>query len=66
VVWAMNHYMLNKKQADEFSLAARLSEPRSGRVMEVWSPSPGCTSTRSAPASASVQWEDGLKFSVRK
>ncbi len=32
--------MLNKK-GSEFSLAARVYEPTSGRVMEVWSTEPG-------------------------
>jgi aldose 1-epimerase len=36
-----HHYVLNKKKEGEFSLAARVTEPKSGRVMEVWSNEPG-------------------------
>jgi aldose 1-epimerase len=36
-----HHYVLNKKKEGEFSLAARITEPKSGRVMEVWSTEPG-------------------------
>jgi len=35
-----HHYVLNKK-GDEMSFAARIYEPASGRVMEVWSTEPG-------------------------
>jgi aldose 1-epimerase len=35
-----HNYVLNKK-GDEFSFAARVCEPTSGRVMEVWSTEPG-------------------------
>jgi aldose 1-epimerase len=35
-----HHYVLNKK-GSEMSLAARISEPKSGRVMEIWSTEPG-------------------------
>jgi aldose 1-epimerase len=35
-----HHYVLNKKGV-EMSLAARVHEPESGRVMEVWSTEPG-------------------------
>jgi aldose 1-epimerase len=35
-----HHYVL-KKKADELSFAARVYEPASGRVMEVWSTEPG-------------------------
>jgi len=35
-----HHYVLKKKEG-EFSLAARVTEPKSGRVMEVWSNEPG-------------------------
>jgi aldose 1-epimerase len=35
-----HHYVLDKQGA-ELSLAARISEPKSGRVMEVWSTEPG-------------------------
>lgn len=35
-----HHYALNKKGA-ELSLAARVSDPKSGRIMEVWSTEPG-------------------------
>jgi aldose 1-epimerase len=36
-----NNWVLNKKSAGELSLAARVSEPTSGRTMEVWTTSPG-------------------------
>jgi aldose 1-epimerase len=36
-----HHYALNKKKDGEMSFAARISEPKSGRVMEVWSTEPG-------------------------
>ena len=36
-----HHYVLNKKRDGEFSLAARMFEPKSGRVMEVWTTEPG-------------------------
>ena len=35
-----HHYVLNKK-AGEMGLAARISDPKSGRVMEIWSTEPG-------------------------
>jgi aldose 1-epimerase len=34
-------YVLNKKEAGELSLCARVVEPKSGRVMEVWTTEPG-------------------------
>ncbi len=34
-------YVLNKGRAGEFALAARVADPRSGRVMEVWTTQPG-------------------------
>ena len=34
-------YVLNKKPGEEFSLAARVVEPKSGRVMEVFTTQPG-------------------------
>ena len=36
-----HHYVLDKKSAGELSLAARVTDPKSGRVMEVWSNEPG-------------------------
>jgi len=36
-----HHYVLSKKKAGELSLAARVTDPKSGRVMEVWSNEPG-------------------------
>lgn len=41
----MKHYdhcfVLNKKAGERLSLAARVAEPKSGRVMEVWTTQPG-------------------------
>lgn len=34
-------FVLNKKTPDEMSLAARVSDPASGRTMEVWTTEPG-------------------------
>jgi aldose 1-epimerase len=34
-------YVLNKKPGEELSLAARVTEPKSGRVMEVYTTEPG-------------------------
>jgi aldose 1-epimerase len=36
-----DNWVLNKKSAGELSLAARVSEPTSGRTLEVWTTSPG-------------------------
>jgi aldose 1-epimerase len=36
-----HHYALDKKGGAEMSLAARISEPKSGRMMEVWTTEPG-------------------------
>jgi aldose 1-epimerase len=36
-----HHYVLNRKREGELSFAARIAEPKSGRVMEVWSTEPG-------------------------
>jgi len=36
-----HNFVLNKSRSGELSLAARVSEPESGRVMEVWTTSPG-------------------------
>jgi aldose 1-epimerase len=35
-----HHYVLNKKDG-AFTMTARISEPKSGRVMEIWSTEPG-------------------------
>ena len=34
-------FVLNKKQGNELSLAAKVSDPASGRIMEVWTTEPG-------------------------
>ncbi|HZY78824.1 MAG TPA: aldose epimerase family protein [Cyclobacteriaceae bacterium] len=36
-----HNFILNKKSPDELSLVAKVSEPTSGRMMEVWSTEPG-------------------------
>ena len=36
-----HNFVLNKKDGDELSLAAKVYEPASGRVMEVWTTQPG-------------------------
>ena len=36
-----HNFVLRKKPGDPFSLAARVVEPKSGRVMEVWTTEPG-------------------------
>lgn len=36
-----HHYVLKRKSVDGLELAARIAEPASGRVMEVWTTEPG-------------------------
>jgi aldose 1-epimerase len=36
-----NHYVLSMKQPSELAFNARIMDPKSGRVMEVWSTEPG-------------------------
>ena len=36
-----NHYVISMKQPAELALNARIMDPKSGRVMEVWSTEPG-------------------------
>lgn len=36
-----HNWVLNKKPFSQFSMAARVEEPRNGRVMEVWTNEPG-------------------------
>lgn len=36
-----NHYVLSMKQPTELAFNARIADPKSGRVMEVWSTEPG-------------------------
>lgn len=35
-----HHYLLNKTRDGEFSFAARIADPKSGRVLDVWSTEP--------------------------
>lgn len=36
-----HNYVLNKKEVDELSFAARITDPKSGRTMECWTTEPG-------------------------
>jgi len=58
------NYVLNKK-GDELSLAARVEEPTSGRVMEVWTTQPGVQFYSSNNLDGTLKGKGGQVYAAR-
>jgi len=58
------NYVLNKK-GDELSLAARVEEPTSGRVMEVWTTQPGVQFYSSNNLDGTLKGKAGQVYAAR-
>jgi aldose 1-epimerase len=60
-----HNWVLNKKQPGELSLAASVSDPKSGRVMEVWTTEPGVQLYTANFLDGKLPGKDGKKYQRR-
>jgi aldose 1-epimerase len=60
-----DHNWVLNKTGDELSLAARASEPKSGRVLEVWTTQPGVQFYTGNFLDGTVAGKGGVKYALR-
>ena len=60
-----HNFVLRKKPGDPFSLAARVLEPKTGRVMEVWTTEPGVQFYTGNFLDGSLKGKGGVSYTKR-